>query len=263
MNKQKKKNPNHIHIYVKLKNRIDVSDCRFADVLGFHGNYQGCRSAKNVARYCAKEGDYVSNFDVSGYTQGVNKKRTVAQYLVDRSRSLAEVVKEFPEMIFDYKKLKLNLAAYDMDANPPAVVRKTCTWYYGKTKLGKTWRAMEAMGFELELGQPFPKEVYNKDSNNFKWWENYAGEKYVLVDEIPLSASSTINYLKKWTDKVPCTVEIKGGQTWLRATHFAFTSQHSIDEIFKKGVEKGELSLSDIKALKRRILVMHVNGKLY
>ena len=71
----------------------------------------------------------------------------------------------------------------------------------------------------------FPKEVYSKDSGNFQWWENYNGEEFVLVDEVPLVGSSKMkNYLKKWTEKVPCTVEVKGGQTWMKGRRFAFTS---------------------------------------
>ena len=81
-----------------------------------------------------------------------------------------------------------------------------------------------------------------------------------MVDEIALGATGKMmNYLKKWTDKLPCMVEIKGGQTWMKATKFAFTSQHSIDEVFEKAIEKKEVSKEDVRALKRRISMYHIN----
>lgn len=142
-------NSKHIHIYLKLKNRIDTRDPRFADVLGFHGNYQGCRSARNVARYCAKGDNYIANFDVAGYLQGINKKRKIGQFLISKEKTLMEVVEEFPEMLMGYKKLKLDIAAYELDAHRPPVIEKICTWYYGETGMGKTWWAMHKMGFDL------------------------------------------------------------------------------------------------------------------
>ena len=44
----------------------------------------------------------------------------------------------------------------------------------------------------------------------------------------------------------------------MKAIKFAFTSQHSIDEVFQKANEKKEVSEEDVRALKRRINVYHV-----
>ena len=98
---------------------------------------------------------------------------------------------------------------------------------------------MEELGFKLKMNEPFPEQVYSKDSSNFQWWENYNGQECVLVDEIALGATGKMmNYMKRWTDKLPCMVEIKGGQTWLKATKLAFTSQHSIDQAFQKSIDR-------------------------
>lgn len=130
--------------------------------------------------------------------------------------------------------------------------------------MGKTWYAMKRLGFMLEMNEPFPEQVYNKDSSNFQWWENYDGQDCVLVDEIELGATGKMmNYMKKWTDRLPCMVEIKGGQTWMKATRFAFTSQHSVEKVFERAMEKGDVSKEDVKALKRRINVFHITQRLY
>lgn len=147
------------------------------------------------------------------------------------------------------------MAAYDMDAYKPIVQQKVCKWYYGPTGLGKTWRAVRSLGYRLSENGAFPEQVYNKDSSNFQWWENYDGQNCVLVDEIALGASGKMaNYLKKWTDKL---------QVWLKATRFAFTSQHSIEEVFAKSIEREEMTEEDVRALKRRIEEVQITRRLY
>jgi len=60
----------HLHVYARLKETLRIRDSKFADltcpVTGtcYHGNYQGCRSAKNVLKYCTKKDDFKSNFDI-------------------------------------------------------------------------------------------------------------------------------------------------------------------------------------------------------
>ena len=64
--KELHKNGNaHLHAFVGLEDQYRTRDPRFADFQGYHGNYQGCRSAKNVLKYCTKEDDYKANFDVA------------------------------------------------------------------------------------------------------------------------------------------------------------------------------------------------------
>jgi len=51
----------HYHLYLKFKNKIDTTDCRFFDVLGVHPNI--IRSpGKGWIAYCAKHKVFVSNF---------------------------------------------------------------------------------------------------------------------------------------------------------------------------------------------------------
>jgi len=111
----------HVHVYLKLLSKIDVSDPGFADILGHHGNYQGCRSARQVSTYCRKEQDYIANFDVAGYLYGISKKRAIGKCLISNEQSLTDTVNDFPELMVGYKKLKLDMAAYDMDAYRPIV----------------------------------------------------------------------------------------------------------------------------------------------
>jgi len=55
----------HIHAYILLPNesKPDIRDPRFLDFDGFHPNFTGCRSWKNVVKYVTKDGNYLTNFE--------------------------------------------------------------------------------------------------------------------------------------------------------------------------------------------------------
>jgi len=106
----------HLHVFLKLSTSFRTRDQRFFDLNGFHGNYQGCRSEKNVIKYCSKEEDYISNFDLN---ERINKKashkKIYGTKLIHRQNSLVELVDENPELLFGYKKLKEDLNEYFRD----------------------------------------------------------------------------------------------------------------------------------------------------
>lgn len=98
----------HLHMYIKLEKGVDTRDPHFADIGGYHGNYQGCRSAKNVLVYCTKAEDYISNIDVANIVAKTNTKKKIGVRLLARE-PLARVVEDCPELIFGYKRLKLDV----------------------------------------------------------------------------------------------------------------------------------------------------------
>ena len=77
--------------------------------------------------------------------------------MINNEQSLVDTVQDFPELMLGYKKLKLDIAAHDMDAYKPIVQKKVCEWYYGPTEMGKTWKAVRRLGFRLEMNKPFPE----------------------------------------------------------------------------------------------------------
>ena len=64
---------NHLHAYVKFVDGVETrkaitkTNVPVFDFNGYHGNYQACRSCKNVIQYCTKSEDYISNFDLVKY----------------------------------------------------------------------------------------------------------------------------------------------------------------------------------------------------
>lgn len=123
-------------------------------------------------------------------------------------------------------------------ARPTERATEPAKAYTGPTGTGKTyraWRKAKAFG-----------PVYWKSSTT-KWWDGYAGEENVIIDEF--DGQIGIVHLLRWLDVYPCSVEIKGGSTPLRATRFWITSNLSVDEWYLGKVT----NYDQVLALKRRL----------
>jgi len=107
--------------------------------------------------------------------------------------------------------------------------------FWGASGTGKTRRAVEENPGAYILTKP-------RDKNSV-WWQNYHGEKTVIIDEfygwIPY------DMLLRVLDRYPVEVEFKGGSTQLAATHFVITSNKMWQEWYP--------NIEDQTALRRRI----------
>lgn len=94
--------------------------------------------------------------------------------------------------------------------------------YWGPPGTGKSYRAIEeAKAYGT---------VYFKNPRT-KWWDGYRGEQNVVIDEFSGDAID-VDYIKRWWDIYPCSVEIKGSSVPLHATRFWVTSNHAPDYWF-------------------------------
>lgn len=53
----------HRHAYLEFKERVDVTNERLFDFEGFHPSIEKGRNARNILKYCTKEGDYAIRGD--------------------------------------------------------------------------------------------------------------------------------------------------------------------------------------------------------
>lgn len=97
-------------------------------------------------------------------------------------------------------------------------------WLRGKTGCGKS-----------RLASEYCAEPYLKAKN--KWWDNYHGEKVVIMDDVDpstFSFANSVGNFKTWADRYSFPAEFKGGSRVVNAADFELiiTSQYSIDQCF-------------------------------
>jgi len=120
-------------------------------------------------------------------------------------------------------------------------VTPTVHWIWGQTGTGKSRWAYEN----------FP-DAYRVSTDGNGWWDGYAGEKVVVMDDYRANAFS-YSMLLKILDRYPLKVKMKGSMAELLATHFIITSNQKPEDVYNKGTEA-------INQLKRRITKVELMG---
>lgn len=184
----------HIHAFIDLGTPISTTKSNYCDVGGFHGNYQAVRSEKNVLQYCTKENDWTSNMDIESLLkQKKHVKREVAK-LIQQGKELKEIVDDFPEVIWDYSKLKANVDLWKKDqgdGREPLPYFLPNPWglvLISKRKAKKRhlwiWSEQPNLGKTTKFGIPL-LESYNGylKGGDFTYWSIRGDEEFVILDD--------------------------------------------------------------------------------
>jgi hypothetical protein len=92
-------------------------------------------------------------------------------------------------------------------------------WIYGPTRTGKSWKARrENPGHFAKMPN--------------KWWDRYAGQKCVIIEDLGRSHEYLGDHLKIWADVYAFPVEIKNAGDLIRPNKIVVTSNYSIIELF-------------------------------
>lgn len=188
----------HIHCYIEFPEPFRSRNSKFADLhwqmRDYHGNYQGCRSAKNVIKYCTKAEDFISNMDVAALLQKKNSKREMGAKIVLEESNLTDLVLSFPELIFGYKKLKADIEQYRYDAqdkrislpnwlpNPWGKVlpvhisdKRRHYWIFSRApNKGKTYHFAKPL---------FDEYLCGLQCGDFSYWQLGGREECIILDE--------------------------------------------------------------------------------
>lgn len=224
----------HFHAYVKYAEGVKLKDAPDAfTVEGCKsGNYQPARSAKAVVKYCTKEEDYISSFDVSSY---LSKKRKLSVETI-RNKSAKRALEDGDITIQSIRNYNL---ARSILCEPYEHDDVRGLWIYGPPGTGKSHIARET----------YP-DIYLKQQN--KWFDGYNGEEAILLDDLDTPALG--HHLKIWADKYACTGELKGGQCQLRHKVFIVTSNYHPEQLFVD--KEGNPQYILVEAICRRFKVI-------
>lgn len=254
----------HIHVYAQFTKGVRRSEIAVFDMLVFrttqrhtwmgtrveeeeptayHGNYQAARSPLAVCKYITKDGDFITNIvNVENY--GQCKKRKIREEILELGAEHA--MANYLIAAKDYLPVKRSLDAYMLHTKERRTFEDTRgMWITGVTGAGKTH-------FALEYAKERNLTVFSKDAN--KWWDGYAGQGFVLIDDVsPSDMKYMARKVKLWMDKWNLAMcEVKNGSIPTDYDVFCVTSQYTIEECF------ADLDPRDGDAIRRRCV-----GRIY
>lgn len=211
----------HIHAYLELEKKKKITKTNYLDLDGNHGNYQTAKNKWKVRKYVMKSGDYITDIeDLDTKLKAKESKRKyIASDLLEGRKTLEEAVRENPELLFGYTKLKQDLNNFKLDTQKMEDTERINYWIYGAPGIGKSQWAK----------RNFPG-AFRKSCN--KWWDGYTGQEYVILDD--MDTDKLGHYLKIWGDNYACDGEVKGGTLPLKYKQMVITSNYKISQLWDK-----------------------------
>lgn len=217
----------HLHAFIKLKKkkRFNPTMWDLTD-LGkvYHGHYEPAKSFKCVVRYCTKEGDYISNFDVK---KALSKKGklTKEDLLVDDVDKLLDEGKITPMQVANWYRNSCVYKMLQKKKMPEELPeKKRHLWIYGPSNTGKTTCLRNQM---REKGE---ENFFQIPTNND--WVGYNNQYYLYFDEF--KGQLTCQQLNRLCDG-GAKMNVKGGTVQIRYDcQVIILSNYSIQDCFPK-----------------------------
>lgn len=212
---QGEKGTNHIQFVLYFKDEMSSKDFKGTSA------WLKCIRAKDserVINYCSKADTRIDGPYIIGNPPVKNITKKADEY-----REALKLTKEgrwqdvdAPILIPYLGNLQKLSAFHTVPITPPTVRGH---WFHGEPGTGKT--------FTARLENP---DAYLKEQN--KWWDNYAGQDVVILDDFDNMGSCLGHHLKLWLDAYPLRGEIKHGTVALQYTKFIITSNYLPEQIW-------------------------------
>lgn len=191
-----------------------------------------------LLKYCQKMETRYSDPVVHGTdkTQGQRSDLTQVVELVQSGLTMTEIAHMAPVETVKYFK---GLQYLQSQLQQPDAGEKRVALFWGLTGTGKTRLVFDRFGDDL----------YTVFDNKAPWFDGYVGQKNVLFDECGFGDIMHYNKLKRYLDRYPVQVPIKGGAVWWKPTTIVLTSNTPLDEWYPG------IASEHMKALRRRMRI--------
>lgn len=213
----------HLQCYIAYKNRTTFGNVK-KHWPGFHIEVKVKTSTPQQASdYCKKDGDFIELGElplaqnVNGGIAAKDKWDTV------KTLALAGEMDDIDAEVFikHYNTLKKIASDARNRILPDDLnwVETPNVWVHGPTGTGKSRWAREQH-----------RDLYLKMHN--KWWEGYAGQANILIDDVGTSHLWMGDFLKTWGDRYAFRAEIKQDSLVLRPKKIIVTSNYTPQELW-------------------------------
>lgn len=211
----------HLQCYLVFKNKMRFNSLKKLLPRAWLGIKKG--TCKQASDYCKKDGKFVE-FGHLPEEQTAKATRISAETWAQTKKlalegNLEEIT---PQHFVQYYGTLVKIADDHADKSAPVDLiwennLPPNEWIWGDTGTGKSYKARnENPGFYLKM--------------NNKWWENYAGQDVVLIEDVGKTHEWMGDFLKIWGDRYTFRVEKKYRSAMIRPKKIIVTSNyHPID----------------------------------
>jgi len=217
----------HFQGFIVMKNVASLAKMKKISGTAHWTMCNGTAKENNI--YCTKEGDF-EEWGTMPMDRAEKALKDKEKWLdVIRCAKEGSCEQFYPGEYVRYYSTIRKMYVPDLPAFSPY----SGIWFWGVTGSGKSRKAREE----------YPN-LYVKQKN--KWWDSYAYEENVLIDDMTPRHSHLGDYMLNWVDHYPFPGEFKGGSSVFRPKNIIVTSNYKIHEVF------AELGEETVRALKRR-----------
>lgn len=224
--KHKDGNP-HLHAFIKFEKKMRFKQVsKKFDLLEYHGHYEPAKSWKAVAKYCEKDGNFISNISEDVIKGKHVSKMKKEDLLKDVDTVLDEGLITPMQVASFYKNQQIYKMLQQKRQKMPEKLppKRRHLWFYGASNTGKTYKIREMM---KQTGE---ENWFQIPTNND--WIGYNGEKYLYMDEF--KGQLTVQQLNSICDG-NYKVNVKGGSSWIGwECQVIICSNYSIKECYSK-----------------------------
>lgn len=230
----------HLQGYVRFATNKRFNAVRALLPRGCHvevakGNWEQNRT------YCQKDEDFEEFGDLP-MSQSEKGRRGAEFWREQRALIIAGDLEDVDDKLFlqSYSTIRAIMKDYrNVPADlPPPVGASANKWYYGAPGTGKSKKVRD------DHGDGFFDKLLNK------WWDGYAGQDVVLLDDLDKNHSCLGSHIKRWADMYSFNAEVKNGGMSIRPKEIIVTSNYHPDEIW---ADQPVLCM----AIKRRFTIVH------
>lgn len=243
----------HLQGYVSFQNPKKLTALKKLSVRAHWEIARG--TPKQASEYCEKDGDV--------FEKGTRPLSQVEKGQVEKDRwaTAFQCVQEgrIEDLDPEIKCNRLKQIEYAVERQAVSK-RKLDTldgdfeheWYFGPSGTGKSRRAREEN-----------PGAYIKDPQE-RWWDGYAGEEVVIIDDFDKFQVKQGGDMKRWSDRYAFRAPIKNGYTMMRPRKIIVTSQYKPDQIWDDpetvDAIRRRFKLVEFEARDERQAFMNANG---